>query len=152
LFGLPHGPGLVELLRGEARLAEAVRPVVGAAGLSVLTTSGLAETGDLLARSMHAVLNAATAQYDVVIIDTPPLLAGDDAGTIATMSDAVLLVVSNGVEIRRLGEAARILDAIQARVIGVLLNRTEVPSYGYTYRNLGGRSSQSSGGTTAAAS
>jgi succinoglycan biosynthesis transport protein ExoP len=136
VLGLPPKPGLVEVLRGEVPLAQAVTEAAGPPGLSVLPTSGIAETGDLLARNLHGLLSEAAGSYDVVIVDTPPLLAGDDSTTMATMCDAVLLVVTSGQQIRRLGDAARALSAIQARVLGVLLNRADVPSYGYTYRTL----------------
>jgi hypothetical protein len=46
------------------------------------------------------------------------------------------MVVTSGQQIRRLSDASRALAAVQARVLGVLLNRTDVPSYGYTYRTL----------------
>ena len=136
VLGIAPKPGLVEVLRGESTLARAVSSKAGPGGLYVLPTSGIAETGDLLARNLSALLTEAVAEYDVVVIDTPPLLAGDDSTTIATMCDAVLMVVTSGQQIRRLSDAARSLAAVQARVLGVLLNRTDVPSYGYTYRTL----------------
>jgi len=136
VLAIPPRPGLLEVLRGEATLARAVTSMAGPDGLHVLPTSGVAETGDLLAKNLHALLREAAAEYDVVIVDTPPLLAGDDSTTIATMCDAVLMVVTSGQQIRRLSDAARSLAAVQARVLGVLLNRTDVPSYGYTYRTL----------------
>jgi len=150
LFGVPAQPGLVEVLRGQARLADVVRPAPGVPGLSVLATSGVGETGDLLARNLHTVLHAAANEYDVVIVDTPPLLVGDDAGTIATISDAVLMVVSSGVEMRRVSEAVRDLETVQAQVIGIVLNRADVPSYGYTYRTTAEPGAPRRGGPTAA--
>jgi polysaccharide biosynthesis transport protein len=136
VLGVAPKPGLVEVLRGETSLARAVTSVAGPDGLFVLPTSGVAETGDLLARNLHPLLREASASYDVVVVDTPPLLAGDDSTTIATMTDAVLMVVTSGQQIRRLSDASRALSAVQARVLGVLLNRADVPSYGYTYRTL----------------
>lgn len=136
VLGIAAKPGLVEVLRGETSLARAVTPSAGPNGLFVLATSGVAETGDLLARNLHALLREAAAAYDVVVVDTPPLLAGDDSTTIATMCDAVLMVVTSGQQIRRLSDAARSLSAVKARVLGVLLNRADVPSYGYTYRTM----------------
>ena len=136
VLDIPPKPGLLEVLRGETTMARAVTSTAGPDGLFVLPTSGVAETGDLLARNLHALLRDAAGAYDVVIVDTPPLLAGDDSTTIATMCDAVLMVVTSGQQIRRLSDAARSLAAVQARILGVLLNRTDVPSYGYTYRTL----------------
>ena len=145
LFGVAGSPGLVEVLRGEASLRSAARAVDGADGLYILPTVGVAAPGDLLAKNFNNVLRTANAEFDVVIVDTPPLLVGDDAGTIATLTSAVLLVVSDGVEVRRLGEAMRHLDAVQARVIGVVHNRAEVATYGYAYRATGRQSPQAGG-------
>lgn len=139
LFGLPVKPGLAELVRGQASLESCVRAVPHIPGLFVLPTSGITETGDLLARSVHTVLGSARAGYDVVLVDSPPLLVGDDTGTLATQADAVLMVVSTGVETVRLGEAARTLDALGVRVIGVVLNRARIPGYAYTYGAAGTR-------------
>jgi capsular exopolysaccharide synthesis family protein len=150
MFGLAPTPGLVEVLRGEVSLKAAARAVEGAEGLYVLPTVGVSAPGDLLAKNLNTVLRAATADYDVVIVDTPPLLVGDDAGTIATLTSAVLMVVSDGVEVRRLNEAMRQLDAVQARVIGVVHNRAEVASYGYAYR-AADRQSPPAGGPSAVA-
>jgi len=150
MFGVPASPGLVEVLRGEVSLTAAARAVEGAEGLYILPTAGVSAPGDLLARNLNTVLREATADFDVVIVDTPPLLVGDDAGTIATLTSAVLMVVSDGVEVRRLGEAMRHLDAVQARVIGVVHNRAEVASYGYSYRAQP-RQSPPAGGPSAVA-
>lgn len=134
LFHLPPKPGLVDVLDGRIALRDAARHVPDVPGLWVVPTVGMEDPGDLLARQFGNTLRAATAEFDVVIVDTPPLLAADDAGTIATVSDAVLLVVAAGVETRRLGEASRTLDSIQVRVMGALLNRADVPTYGESYR------------------
>lgn len=139
LFDLPFKPGLAEMVRGQATMDACVRAVPHIPGLFVLPTSGIAETGDLLARSVHTVLGAARNSYDVVLVDSPPLLVGDDTGILATQADAVLMVVSTGVETRRLGEAARSLDALGVRVIGVVLNRAHIPGYAYTYGAAGTR-------------
>ena len=150
LFGVAPAPGLVDVLRGEASLSAAARRVEGADGLYILPTAGVSSPGDLLAKNFNNVLRAANAEFDVVIVDTPPLLVGDDAGTIATLTSAVLMVVSDGVEVRRLNEAMRHLDAVQARVIGVVHNRAAVASYGYAYRSTG-RQSPPAGGPSAVA-
>lgn len=130
-FGVPAKPGLAEVLRGETPLPECVHQLPGVPGLSVLATTGTADAGDLIARGGHEVLQWARSAYDVVIIDSPPLLVGDDAGTLATFADAVLLVVRAGVETRRLAEAGRALDTLGVRVIGAVLNRVSGESYGY---------------------
>lgn len=73
---------------------------------------------------MRRVLAEAAAQFDWVIIDTPPVGAVPDANLLATMADVVLLVVQAGKTPARLVQ--RTAEALgRERVIGVVLNRTE---------------------------
>lgn len=73
---------------------------------------------------MRRVLAEAAAQFDWVIIDTPPVGTVPDATLLATMADVVLLVVQAGRTPARLVQ--RTVEALgRDRVIGVVLNRTE---------------------------
>ncbi|HZG93117.1 MAG TPA: CpsD/CapB family tyrosine-protein kinase [Mycobacteriales bacterium] len=121
-LGLGASPGLAEVLRGKSTLRTAVRPGP-VARMSVLTTTVDPDAGDLLARRCAEVLAEARALYGVVIVDCPPLLAGDDARTLATQADGVLLVAATGVLVQSVAEASLILEALDARVLGVVLNR-----------------------------
>jgi protein-tyrosine kinase len=73
---------------------------------------------------MKRVLNEAAAQFDWVIIDTPPVGTVPDANLLATMADVVLLVVQAGRTPARLVQ--RTADALgRERVMGVILNRAD---------------------------
>jgi capsular exopolysaccharide synthesis family protein len=73
---------------------------------------------------MRRVLVEAAAQFDWVIIDTPPAGTVPDANLLATMADVVLLVVQAGRTPARLVQ--RTAEALgHDRVIGVVLNRAE---------------------------
>ena len=80
-FGVPSVPGLAGLLNGTTSFEACVRRVDRVPGLGVLPTAAVPDAGDLVARNLNAVLQRARGDYDVVIVDSPPLLAGDDAGT-----------------------------------------------------------------------
>lgn len=130
LFDLKEGaPGLADVLDGRAPLKAAVQPG-GLKGLSVVATARREDAGDLLARKFHGVLEVARAEYDVVIVDCPPLLATDDARTLALMCDGTLLVVSTGSELALASEAGASLDSLGVRVLGSVLNRTRGRSRG----------------------
>lgn len=74
---------------------------------------------------------------DFVLIDSPPLLAVSDSLTIASQTDAIVMVVSRGTALDRLAEARRRLDLVGAPVIGYVYNRdsgrTAGSGYGYYY-------------------
>ena len=73
---------------------------------------------------MRRVLAEAAAQFDWVVIDTPPVGMVPDANLLATMADVVLLVVQAGrTPLRMVQRAAEALG--RERVIGVVLNRAE---------------------------
>ena len=143
-FGVEPVPGLAGLLNGTTSFEASVRRIDRIPGLGVLPTAAVPDAGDLVARNLNSVLQRARGDYDVVVVDSPPLLAGDDAGTIAALGDAVLLVVSSGVDSRRLSEAARSLEALSVRVVGVVLNRAHVATFSYGYGMTGQRDASSS--------
>ena len=73
---------------------------------------------------MRRVLMEAAAQFDWVIIDTPPVGTVPDANLLAAMADVVLLVVQAGRTPARLVQRAA--DALgRERVMGVILNRAD---------------------------
>src|SRR5690606_1798677 len=70
-----------------------------------------------------AVLTALRGMYDVIIVDSPPMLAVTDPSTIAPRVDAVLLVVRVRKNVKPLAaRAARMLETLEANVIGVVVN------------------------------
>jgi capsular exopolysaccharide synthesis family protein len=138
-FGIEPVPGVAGLLNGTTSFDAAVRRIDRIPGLGVLPTAAVPDAGDLVARNLNSVLQRARGEYDVVVVDSPPLLAGDDAGTIAALGDAVLMVVASGVDSRRLGEASRSLEALGVRVVGVVLNRAHVATFAYGYGLTGSR-------------
>jgi polysaccharide biosynthesis transport protein len=82
-------------------------------------------------------LQAAAGDYQIVVVDAPPLLAMADARILASQADGVVLVVRAGRTgsgvVRR---AARLLEAAGANVLGLVLNawqpgRSELTEYGY---------------------
>jgi Mrp family chromosome partitioning ATPase len=91
---------------------------------------------------MTALLDKLSETYDLLILDTPPLLAASDAAIISRVVDGALVVVRAGrTEISALQTAVQQLATVGARVLGSVLNDpdAEVPKYaryyGYYYNN-----------------
>ena len=84
---------------------------------------------------MRALLEQWRTEYDHIIFDTPPVLGLTDAAILATMSDAVLLVVRSSQTGRQtLCRARDLLVQVNAHTIGVVLNDLNPKSsdyYGY---------------------
>ena len=82
---------------------------------------------------MRFVLDQLHQRYDLIILDSPALLAVTDASLLAPMADGVALIARRGI-IR--GEAVREaitqLSDVQAQIIGVVINNAEENGhYGY---------------------
>ncbi|HKP77292.1 MAG TPA: polysaccharide biosynthesis tyrosine autokinase [Longimicrobiaceae bacterium] len=138
LFGLDRLPGLTEVLARQATLEEVVRPTQ-VDGLSLLPAGTLVpNVSELLgSERMTALLGELQQRYDLLVVDTPPVLAAADAEILAVQTDATLVVVRAGQTERQSAQyAVQQLRAVGARVVGAVLNDPEekVASYGrYTY-------------------
>jgi polysaccharide biosynthesis transport protein len=120
--GPTRGGGLSDVLRGQVPMSEAAVPG-WRQGLWVLGTKEDPEAGDLLARRFAAVIAEARQRFDVVVVDTPPLLSTDDARTIARVADGVLLVIKAGTVTSSVHEAVLALESLNVPVLGVVGNR-----------------------------
>ena len=139
-FGLIQDAGLTTVLIGHARIEEVMQKADGR--LSVLA-SGVAppNPAELLASArMEEVLRELANTYEVVIVDTAPLLPVADTLGLASFAHGVLLVVraakTNRQQVRT---AAQSLDRVSVRVLGTVFNMAPVPRsdrYG-TYGSYG---------------
>ena len=91
----------------------------------------------LTSPEFQTVIDQLRAQYDFVIIDTPPVLAVSDPAVVAPRVDGVLLVFRMTKKARPTAERAREqLAALGANVLGVIVNgtgRSKEDGYGYGY-------------------
>lgn len=92
----------------------------------------------LASKRMTALLDELKGIYDIVLIDTPPLLAVTDAQIASTKSDGVVLVVDQGRVKRQFAQRAiQNLQNVNARILGVVLNnvkrRSNEEAYYYYY-------------------
>ena len=85
---------------------------------------------------MADFLNLLDDEYDIVLIDTPPVLSVTDAAALAPGMDGVLLVVRPGkTKLRDFQQTIEQLQAVGAHILGVVLNelRSSSRKYGYYY-------------------
>jgi tyrosine-protein kinase Etk/Wzc len=128
LFHLPRAPGLMELLTASSRPTGSRLPAIrdtSVVGLSVLPCGALpSNAANLLSGTrMRVLLEELREQFDIIVLDTPPVLATADAGIVASLTDGVLLVVRAGTTDRNAAQrACQQLANVGARVIGTVLN------------------------------
>lgn len=130
--GVKRSPGLTELLMG-APLERVVRRQV-APGLDFISTgTEPPHAADLLSSpGMDALLDELKARYDLVLLDTPPVLAASDAGILASKAGAVFLVArAEQTTVQELLASQRQLSRSGAEVKGVLFNGLKIEGRWY---------------------
>jgi tyrosine-protein kinase Etk/Wzc len=135
LLGLGRGPGLADVIAG-LPLEQALR-ATGQPGLIALTSGTLPPNpAELLASDRLARLVAElSGRFDIVLLDTPPVLAVTDAALVARHASVNLLVARSGQHpLRELLTAVRLLGRSGIRVNGLILNGVRLD------RGLGRRS------------
>ena len=136
LFELPLGPGFSELLRGEAAATEVVRPT-RVPGMEVLT-AGVYDQAALALLSQGGVPNLFAAlreSFDVIVLDSSPVLPVADALQLARHVDGVLLsVLQNVSTVPGVHEARRRLAALGVPILGVVVSGTRPDVAGYGRR------------------
>jgi capsular exopolysaccharide synthesis family protein len=133
-FDITNAPGLSELLEGKAQL-EAVlhRLEVGGMGRLSVIPSGLVPEnpgGVLLSSELRELLEGAEREYDIIIIDSPPLNVVADAAILSGVTQGVVLVARSGVTAKAaISYAAEQLRLVRAPLFGTILNDIEPKSY-----------------------
>jgi capsular exopolysaccharide synthesis family protein len=132
IFGISLAPGLVEYVAARAPLDHLVQHV--SVQLDVLTAGqSVARPSDVSHSSrMSDLLEEAAASYDVVIVDTPPVLATADAEAIAALDGVeVVFILDASSRRRNVMKALRKMELINARIAGLVMNRSGEPvAYG----------------------
>ena len=121
-LGVDGSIGLTNVLVNRVPVERAVQPLAPA--LDVLPSGLLPPNPSELLGSERMVnlLLALRGSYDVILIDTSPLLPVTDAAVLAPRADGVLVVVRHGrTTVQDLQSARSALDAVSARVLGSVL-------------------------------
>jgi capsular exopolysaccharide synthesis family protein len=90
----------------------------------------------LQSTAMKSLINTLREQFDIVLIDAPPLLPVTDAAILASSSDGAILVARHGKTTRdQISVAVGRLDSVAAHLLGTVANMTPARrgSYGYGY-------------------
>jgi tyrosine-protein kinase Etk/Wzc len=139
-FGVERAGGLSEVIVGSAAIDAVIHKGL-LPNLDLLTTGVLPPNPAelMMSSSLAAVLEEVSAQYDMVIVDTPPVLVAADTVGVSGQAATVLLVARAGVtEMGELHESAKRLAQAGRTVTGVLFNAMDLSrryygSYGYKY-------------------
>lgn len=143
-FDLSPAPGLVEAMRDEDNRYRYMRssPLRGVPNFHLLTAGGQAAAD---ARHVSVIESPALASfiremrehYDLVVIDSPPVIQYSDALTLCRMADATILVIDAQNTRWEVAQRARNqLTNSEASLAGVVLNKRKLHIPKSVYRRL----------------
>jgi tyrosine-protein kinase Etk/Wzc len=123
-FGLRNEGGLSDLISGQLPLAQAVRATT-VDGLSILTAGTRPPNPPqlLTSRNFEALLETLATQYDMVFVDTPPVLAVSDAAIVSSVAGSTVMVLRSGQHSEReIADALTKLQRSGVHILGGVLN------------------------------
>jgi capsular exopolysaccharide synthesis family protein len=140
LYGLEQGKGMTDFMRGILPLKTVMKETrqpnlrVITSGRVISGPSKLFET-EVIQRAFSKIVE----EFDIVLVDSPPLLPVSDPLLLASEMDGVLMVVMAGRTPRQVVRRARgLLTTVEANVLGVVVNNaSEALPYYYDYKYYG---------------
>lgn len=137
VWNLPNLQGLTSVLVGDANWRQIIQPTAHE-NLAVLTAGPLPPSdyppGLLESKRMFQLLQELCSEYDLVVVDTPPLTAAADASVLTAMCDGLVLVVRPNVVNKRI--LAKVRDSLmqnRVNLLGQVVNGVVAENEGYTY-------------------
>jgi capsular exopolysaccharide synthesis family protein len=130
LVNLPNDRGVVNYLRGEGEAIQFIQQTA-LPKLHVLTAGDMpmAEIGTLAGDKIRAMLHDLKQRYDVVLVDSPPILGISDGSIIAREVDNVILVIQHRRFPREISlRAKRAIEEVHGNCVGMVLNSVAVKS------------------------
>ncbi len=147
IFGLEKEIGITNYLVGKAPL-EMVIKKTPVPNLDLITCGVIPPNpSELLAsEKMKGFLEQLKAEYQMILFDSPPVIAVTDAAVLSLLLDGVVLVAgARQTSQEALARAKTLLENVKARILGVVLNKVDAKStygsyyYYYYYHYYGDR-------------
>jgi capsular exopolysaccharide synthesis family protein len=145
LFGMRQDIGVTDVLSRDIDLPTAVQHTV-VDGLCVLTSGELpSNPAEMLASpEFERLLREAGNEYDLVLVDTPPLLAVSDPCIVAQRTHGLVLVLRMLKNKRTSAvRATELIETNHIKVVGVVANGTNIQTDEYSYRESYGENVES---------
>ncbi len=137
-FGVPRQPGLAEALRGEQEIAP--RPT-SLPGLFFLPAGDRGDRpSELLSEErVRAVFQRLRTEFDIVILDCPPVVPVSDPLQFVDVVDGAVYLVMAGRTVREVCQRGiNILRSVGANIVGIVANNLgEVLPYYYDHKYYG---------------
>jgi succinoglycan biosynthesis transport protein ExoP len=144
-FNMPNSLGLSYALADESDWHLQLSKASGIPNLDILLAGNPSRRcADLVGRYVPQIIREATGEYDLIVVDAPPVLGFPEPLQLATAVDGVVLVSLAGKTNRKMvATAISTLSRLRANMIGIILNEVTnnntVDYYAYGYYGRYGR-------------
>jgi succinoglycan biosynthesis transport protein ExoP len=127
MFGIPIGFGLSDVVTGAADWRQVLKRPVDNPSLSIITSGPPnRRAADMMGSVLATVLDEMSQNFDLVVLDAPPLLGFSESLQLASVADGVVLVALAGKTDRKAVSAAvNTLTQLRANIVGLVLNRVK---------------------------
>ncbi|GIW96910.1 MAG: capsular polysaccharide biosynthesis protein [Pirellulaceae bacterium] len=136
LFGIEGSVGMAQVVAGKVEIEDATF-TSNVANLAIMPGGKRpSNPAELLSSTrFRDLLDMLREKYDIIIVDTPPLLAVSDPGAVAAVVDGVVMTMRLRRNVKPLAtRAVRLLESVDARLLGVVVNGVSAEAgYGYSY-------------------
>jgi capsular exopolysaccharide synthesis family protein len=137
-LGVKPENGLSDILKGKAKVEEAMFNLDGMTNLAFIASGAVPENPSELLESdaMKRFLSEMKSQFDYILLDVPPIISVTDAGIVGPQADGVLMVIQAGRTQRGIiRRAEELLFQSHCQVLGHVLTSIEyhLPEYIYRY-------------------
>jgi len=139
-FGIKNNEGITNML-AEEKGNKKVNPVtIDIENLSIIPSGPIPPNPSeiLSSKKMHHLLDSFKNEYEVIIVDTPPVGQVTDAAILAGIADGTILVcASNQTRIDLAKRAKKALDSVNSNIVGAILTKIEksrTNNYNYEYK------------------
>lgn len=132
IFKTLNNQGLTNFLTTQGEIKSYIRQDI-IKNLDILTSGTIPPNPSeiLNSKAIKNFMERVKLEYDIVLIDSPPVGSVTDASVISTYVDGTILIVKSGkVEINEAKRAKETLERVNANIIGVVLNNLEKKNLG----------------------
>lgn len=134
IFGLKNNAGLSNYLAGDGELASLIQ--IAMPNLYVLPVGPLPPNpAELLGSTkMKTVVETLSANFDYVVIDSPPVSSFADSLILSSLVEGVIIVVKGGVTPREMAQRTKAhLQSVGAKILGIVINQVKLQPHDYYY-------------------
>jgi len=139
VFDISRGPGLTHAMIEDLNDTDIIRKTE-ISNLYIITCGDIPPNPSeiLSSQKLKNFIERMKSEFEIILFDSPPIIAVTDASVISKMTDAILLVVKSGVtDTRVVARTVELLKQVKTHLIGAVLNGVNITagydSYYYYY-------------------